>query len=32
MWRVRISKWIVQPEIVPLFILLLVCGAAPLNG
>jgi len=28
----RISEWIVPPVIVPLFLLLLVCGAALLNG
>jgi len=30
--RLRISEWIVPPVIVPLFLLLLVCGAALLNG
>jgi hypothetical protein len=28
----RISEWIVPPVIVPLFLLLLVCGAVVLNG
>jgi len=32
MFRVRISEWIVPPVIVPLFLLLLVCAAAVLNG
>lgn len=30
--RVRISEWIVPPVIVPLFLLLLACAAAVLNG
>jgi len=30
--RLRVSEWIVPPVIVPLFLLLLVCGAALLNG
>ena len=32
MSRFRISEWIVPPVIVPLLLLLLVCGAAVLNG
>ncbi|MCS3762938.1 hypothetical protein GGE24_004945 [Bradyrhizobium centrosematis] len=32
MSRVQILEWIVPPVIVPLFLLLLVCAAALLNG
>jgi hypothetical protein len=32
MSRFRASEWIVPPVIVPLFLLLLVCAAANLNG
>jgi hypothetical protein len=32
MSRFRASEWIVPPVIVPLFLLLLVCAAAILNG
>jgi hypothetical protein len=32
MSRFRISEWIVPPVIVPLFLVLLVCGAAILHG
>jgi hypothetical protein len=32
MQRFRLSEWIVPPVIVPLLLLLLVCGAATLNG
>jgi hypothetical protein len=32
MSRFRASEWIVPPVIVPLFLLLLVCVAAALNG
>jgi hypothetical protein len=32
MARFRVSEWIVPPVIVPLFLPLLVCAAAILNG
>ncbi|EJN10765.1 hypothetical protein PMI42_05933 [Bradyrhizobium sp. YR681] len=32
MSRFRASEWIVPPIVVPLFLLLLVCAAAILNG
>ncbi|MFK4385244.1 hypothetical protein ACVWYQ_002735 [Bradyrhizobium sp. USDA 3397] len=32
MSRVRILEWIVPPVIVPLFLLILVCAAAVING
>jgi hypothetical protein len=32
MSRFRASEWIVPPVIAPLFLLLLVCAAAILNG
>ncbi|SFH65123.1 hypothetical protein SAMN05216525_10179 [Bradyrhizobium sp. Gha] len=32
MSRGRISEWIVPPVVVPLFLLLLVCAVAILNG
>ncbi|MBB4373721.1 hypothetical protein GGD63_006549 [Bradyrhizobium sp. cir1] len=32
MQRFRLSEWIAPPVIAPLFLLLLVCGAAILNG
>jgi hypothetical protein len=32
MLRFRASEWIVPPVIIPLFLLVLVCAAAILNG
>ncbi|GKQ51649.1 hypothetical protein BRSPCE3_25040 [Bradyrhizobium sp. Ce-3] len=32
MTRFRASEWIVPPVVVPLFLLLLACAAAILNG
>jgi len=32
MQRFRFSEWIVPPVVVPLFLLLFVCGAALLHG